>query len=134
MKRTAVNRLACMAGALLLLAGCASTGDKLEASIGQPADRLVRALGQPDARYTLENGDRVLQWNSWSVRKEPRYAYSMPRQTYRSGREAHAADVGIQPLGQAMDVDHFAVEACVAWALVGDDGTIKQGKAHGHGC
>ena len=132
-----MTSLKCLTAAVVavLLAGCASTGERLDAAMGQSADQLVRALGEPDADFRLQNGERVLQWNTWSTRKTPRYVYSVPRLSYALNRDEHAAgSSGPQAMGQPYDVEHFQVDACVVWVALDDNGNIKQGAAHGRGC
>lgn len=123
-----------LAGAAVFLTGCASTASRLDASIGQPVGVLTRVLGEPDADFTLQTGERVLQWQSISARKQPRYAYSAPRLTYATS----LLDTSVAPdsLGQSFDVDtaHTKIEACVVWVAIDDAGTIRQGAAHGKGC
>jgi len=122
------------AAAAVLLAGCASTGDKLDAAIGQPADQLVQALGQPDADFRLQNGQRILKWQSWSTRKEPRYPAATPRMSYARSEHSRQALPDNQSFTQAAVPDQFSVQACVVWVQLDDDGIIQQGKAHGSGC
>ena len=132
-----MTSLKCLSAAVaaVLLAGCASTGERLDAAMGQPVDQLVQALGAPDADFRLQSGERVLQWNTWSTRKTPRYVYSVPRMSYAvNGDEHTAGSSGPQALGQPFDTEAFQVDACVVWALLDDNGNIKQGAAHGRGC
>lgn len=136
MSKATLKWICAGAGAALLLSGCASTSEQLASSMGRPADQLVQALGEPDADFRLQNGQRVLEWRSWSTRKEPRYYYSAPRMTHgRSGHDAHSAvRESNLPLAQAYDTGHFSVQACVVWVQLDDEGIIERGKAHGSGC
>lgn len=132
-----MTSLKCLSAAVaaVLLAGCASTGERLDAAMGQPVDQLVQALGAPDADFRLQSGERVLQWNTWSTRKTPRYYYSVPMLTYAVNTgESTVESSSPQAMAQAYDVQHFQIDACVVWALLDDNGNIKQGAAHGRGC
>jgi hypothetical protein len=134
MKMTMLKCLSAAAAAMLV-AGCASTGERLDASIGQPVEQLVQALGQPDADFRVQTGERVLQWKTWSTRKEPRNYYSTPRMTHAVQTDPHGVGYGEPgPLAQAYDVDQFAIAACVVWVAVDDQGVIEKGAAHGSGC
>jgi hypothetical protein len=132
-----MTSLKCLSAAVaaVLLAGCASTGERLDAAMGQPVDQLVQALGQPDADFRVQTGERVLQWNTWSTRKVPRNYYSAPRMTHAVQADPHSVGFGeAGPLAQVSEADQFAVDACVVWVALDDNGNIKQGAAHGRGC
>jgi starvation-inducible outer membrane lipoprotein len=74
-----------IAGALLLLTGCVSYGEKLQSWQNQPVASLVSSWGPPQSFYELPDGGQVIQYSRSGNMVLPGATYTTPQTTYHNG-------------------------------------------------